>query len=93
MGGRDGGGGEGGYTVSELELIEKLDANRHNRLHSGLIGLPFTRLKTAFVHKPETVPKAAEESGMVQQREREKEVRRHPLPSARVENIDYSCTI
>lgn len=82
-----------GGAVSELELMEKLDANRHNRLHSGLIGLPFTRLKIAFVHKPETVPKAAEESGMVLQREREEEVRRHPLPSARVENIDYSCTI
>lgn len=60
-------------------------------LHSGLIELPFTHLKIACVHKPETVPKAAEESGMVQRRE--KEVRRHPLPSARVENIDYSCTI
>lgn len=44
------------------------------------------RLKTASVHKPETVPKAAEESGMV-------EVRRHPLPSAPVQNIDCSCTI
>lgn len=60
-----------------------------HRLHAGLIELPFARLKIAFVHKPETVPKAGEESGMVQQ----EEVRRHPLPSAGVENIDYSCTI